>query len=60
MTDCLTKPRALRRKGAHLDDHYALIRFIHGRVLLARQAYSDALAELEAALSLNPSLPAVY
>jgi len=37
-----------------------LIRFIHGRVLLARGAYGDALAELETALELNPSLPAVY
>jgi len=59
--DCLlNEAEGLARKGAHLDDQDALIRFIHGRVLLARQAYSDALAELEAALSLDPSLPAVY
>jgi TolB-like protein/DNA-binding winged helix-turn-helix (wHTH) protein/Tfp pilus assembly protein PilF len=56
----LNEAESLARKGAHLDDQDALIRFIHGRVLLARQAYGDALAELEAALSLNPSLPAVY
>jgi tetratricopeptide (TPR) repeat protein len=43
-----------------LDDQDALIRFVHGRVLLARKAYADALAELETALELNPSLPAVY
>jgi TolB-like protein/Tfp pilus assembly protein PilF len=56
----LNEAEDLARKGAHLDDQDALIRFIHGRVLLARQAYGDALAELEAALDLNPSLPAVY
>jgi tetratricopeptide (TPR) repeat protein len=56
----LNEAEDLARKGAHLDDQDALIRFIHGRVLLARQAYGDALAELEAALGLNPSLPAIY
>jgi len=54
----LNEAEGLARKGVHLDDQDALIRFIHGRVLLALQAYRDALAELEAALSLNPSLPA--
>jgi TolB-like protein len=56
----LNEAEVLARKGVQLDDQDALIRFIHGRVLLARGAYEDALAELETALELNPSLPAVY
>jgi TolB-like protein len=48
------------KKGVALDDQDALIRFIYGRVLLARRAYGDALAELEDALKLNPALPVVY
>jgi TolB-like protein/DNA-binding winged helix-turn-helix (wHTH) protein len=58
--ESLNEAESLAKKGVELDDQDALIRFIHGRVLLARQAYGDALAELEAALELNPSLPAVY
>ena len=56
----LNEAESLAKKGVELDDQDALIRFIHGRVLLARGAYGDALAELETALELNPSLPAVY
>lgn len=56
----LNEAERLAKKGVELDDQDALIRFIHGRVLLARGAYADALAELETALELNPSLPAVY
>jgi hypothetical protein len=56
----LNEAEGLAKKGVELDDQDALIRFIHGRVLLARGAYRDALAELETALELNPSLPAVY
>jgi TolB-like protein/DNA-binding winged helix-turn-helix (wHTH) protein len=56
----LNEAERLARKGVELDDQDALIRFIHGRVLLARGAYRDALAELQTALELNPSLPAVY
>jgi len=58
--ESLNEAESLAKKGVELDDQDALIRFIHGRVLLARQAYGDALAELETALELNPSLPAVY
>jgi TolB-like protein/cytochrome c-type biogenesis protein CcmH/NrfG len=56
----LNEAEDLARQGVQLDDQDALIRFIHGRVLLARGAYGDALAELETALELNPSLPAIY
>jgi tetratricopeptide (TPR) repeat protein len=56
----LKEAEGLARKSVQLDDQDALIRFIHGRVLLARGAYGDALAELETAMELNPSLPAVY
>jgi TolB-like protein len=56
----LNEAEGLARDGVQLDDQDALIRFVHGRVLLARGAYGDALAELETALQLNPSLPAVY
>ena len=56
----LNEAEGLARRGVELDDQDALIRFIHGRVLLARRAYGDALAELEAAMELNPSLPVVY
>lgn len=58
--ESLNEAESLAKKGVELDDQDALIRFIHGRVLLARQAYGDALAELETALELNPRLPAVY
>jgi TolB-like protein/DNA-binding winged helix-turn-helix (wHTH) protein len=56
----LNEAESLAKKGVEFDDQDALIRFIHGRVLVARQAYGDALAELETALELNPSLPVVY
>lgn len=56
----LNEALAMAKKGVELDDHDALIRFTYGRVLLARRAYGDALAELEEALALNPALPVVY
>ena len=51
---------ALARKGVELDGQDALIRFAYGRALLARRAYDDALAQLVAALELNPALPVIY
>jgi TolB-like protein/cytochrome c-type biogenesis protein CcmH/NrfG len=56
----LNEALAIARKGVALDDQDALIRFTYGRVLLARRAYREALAELEEALKLNPALPVVY
>lgn len=56
----LNEALAFAKKGVGLDDQDALIRFIYGRVLLARRVYGDALAELEEALKLNPVLPVVY
>jgi TolB-like protein len=48
------------RKGVELDDQDALIRFMYGRALLARKSYEHALAELESAVELNPSLALAY
>ena len=51
---------AIARTAVELDDKDGLIRFIYGRGLLAQRAYADALAELEAAIDLNPSLAVSY
>jgi adenylate cyclase len=51
---------AIARTAVELDDKDGLIRFIYGRALLAQRAYADALAELEAAIELNPSLAVSY
>ena len=56
----LSEALAIARTGVALDDQDALIRFTYGRVLLARRAYREALAELEEALELNPALPVAY
>lgn len=50
----------LARAGVQLDEQDAMIRFVHGRALLAHKCYADALAELEIALGLNPNLAVVY
>ena len=50
----------LARKATEIDDRDAMIRFVHGRVLLARRAYDDALDELEQAVGLNPALAIGY
>jgi TolB-like protein len=51
---------SIARKGVALDERDALVRFMHGRALLVRGAYGEALAELETALELNPSLAVVH
>jgi TolB-like protein/Tfp pilus assembly protein PilF len=51
---------AVGRKSIELDDKDGLLRFMYGRALLARKAYGDALAELETAIELNPSLAVTY
>jgi TolB-like protein len=56
----LNEAIALARRGVELDDRDALTYFAYGRALLVRQAYRDALAELETALELNPNLAVVY
>ena len=48
------------KKGVELDDQDGLIRFMYGRALLAHKAYGHALAELETAIELNPSLAVSY
>lgn len=44
------------RLAMELDDQDAMIRFVYGRVLLARRSYADALLELEQAVEINPAL----
>jgi tetratricopeptide (TPR) repeat protein len=56
----LNRAIAIGRKAIELDDKDGLLRFMYGRALLARKAYSDALAELETAVELNPCLALTY
>lgn len=56
----LEEAASIARKGVELDDRDALVRFMHGRALLARGAYAEALAELEQARELNPGLAVVH
>ena len=58
--ELLDEALAIARQGVTLDGQDALIRFTYGRALLARRAYGEALAELEEALKLNPTLPVAY
>ena len=58
--DRLAEALSLARKGVELDDQDALTHFTYGRALLARKAYEDALAELEIAADLNPSLAVAF
>jgi len=51
---------AIGRTGVGLDERDAVIRFMYGRTLIARGAYAEALAELEAALEMNPNLAVVH
>jgi len=51
---------AMGRKGIELDERDGLIRFMYGRALLAHKDYRHALAELETAIELNPSLAVSY
>ncbi|MGH9383711.1 MAG: winged helix-turn-helix domain-containing tetratricopeptide repeat protein [Vicinamibacterales bacterium] len=56
----LNEAVTLAKKAIELDDQDALTHFAYGRALLASKAYDDALAELESAAELNPSLAVVY
>jgi tetratricopeptide (TPR) repeat protein len=56
----LNEAVGIGRKAIELDDKDGLLRFMYGRALLARKAYGDALAELETAVELNPSLAVTY
>jgi len=56
----LSEAVAIGRKGVEHDDQDGLIRFMYGRALLAQKAYEDALAELQAAVDLNPCLAVTY
>src|SRR5262245_21505145 len=58
--DQLKDAVTLATKAVELDDLDALNHFAYGRALLASKAYNDALAELESAADLNPSLAVVY
>ena len=48
------------RCAMDLDDQDAMVRFVYGRVLLARRSYVDALLELEQSVALNPALAIGY
>jgi TolB-like protein/cytochrome c-type biogenesis protein CcmH/NrfG len=56
----LNEATVIGRKAVELDERDGLLRFTYGRALLAQKAYGDALAELETALQLNPSLAVTY
>ena len=56
----LNEAVVIGRKGVEHDDQDGLIRFMYGRALLAQKSYGDALAELHAAVDLNPCLAITY
>ena len=58
--DMLQEALAVGRKAVELDEQDALMRFTYGRSLLAAKSYSDAIAELEVAIELNPYLAPSY
>jgi len=51
---------ATARKAIELDDRDAMTHFTCGRALLARKDYEGAIAELHAAVELNPNMAAGY
>lgn len=52
----LKEAHELARRGIELDQQDAMIRFVYGRVLLARRHYMSALDELKLAVEMNPTL----
>ncbi len=50
----------IARRGVEIDDRDAMIRFAHGRAMLARRDYTNALAAMRAAIELNPTMAVVY
>lgn len=50
----------IAKNGVDLDDQDAVTHFAYGRALLARKSYEGALAELESATELNPTLAIAY
>jgi TolB-like protein len=52
----LAEAHRLARRAIELDADNAMNRFVFGRVLLVQRDYTAALAELRAAVSLNPAL----
>lgn len=56
----LSEAVAIGRRGVELDEQDALVRFMHGRALLACKAYGDAIAELKLAVDLNPCMAVSY
>ena len=50
----------LARAAVALDERDAMIRFSYGRALLARREYGKALAAMNAAVELNPTLAVAY
>jgi TolB-like protein/cytochrome c-type biogenesis protein CcmH/NrfG len=56
----LNEAVAVGKKAVELDEQDGLLRFMYGRALLAQKVYDHALAELEAAVELNPCLAMSY
>lgn len=52
----LAEAHELAQTAMALDDKDAMVRFVYGRVLLARREYADALQELKQTVALNPAL----
>lgn len=50
----------IARRGVELDGRDAMVRFAYGRALLARRDYANALAAMNTALELNPTMAVVY
>lgn len=58
--DRLSDAASIAKKGVELDQRDALVRFMYGRALLAKGSYGEALAELEAAIEMNPALAVAH
>ncbi|MEX0921833.1 MAG: winged helix-turn-helix domain-containing tetratricopeptide repeat protein [Rhodovibrionaceae bacterium] len=52
----LKEAQVIAHEGIERDDQDALIRFVYGRVLLARKRYASALEELRYSVDMNPAL----
>jgi TolB-like protein/DNA-binding winged helix-turn-helix (wHTH) protein len=50
----LGEAAGIARRGVELDERDAFTHFVHGRALLTRKDYPNALAEAESAVELNP------
>ena len=58
----LVLEQALRaaKRAIEIDDQNGIFHFLLARVHLARQEYTDGLAELDLSVDLNPNLAGIY